>query len=276
MQTQNSESKAGLDLLRNGAPNFSLSGGWLAPLLVRAPPSGSEPIMLRSASILMLPLLAWLPLLVLSAAEGRAFVGSVAVPFIQDFEVHVRFLLALPLLILAESSVDRGMSPLLKQFLERNLIPQEGMKPFEAIITSTSRLRDSRLAEALVIAFVYGVGILIVWRQYIALDAPAWYSMPSENGSKLSLAGMWYGYLSLPIFQFLLCRWYFRLFVWARFLWKVSRINLNLISTHPDRDGGLSFLALSAKSFAVLAMAHGTLLAGYLELWREVGDGVIG
>ena len=71
MQTQISESKAGLDLLRYGAPNFSLSGGWLAPLLVRAPPSGSEPIRLRAASIYLLPLLAWLPLLVLSAAEGR-------------------------------------------------------------------------------------------------------------------------------------------------------------------------------------------------------------
>ena len=33
----------------------------------------------------------------------------------------------------------------------------------------------------------------------------------------------WFGYVSLPIFQFLLFRWYFRLAIWARFLWQVSR-----------------------------------------------------
>ncbi|MDP3016131.1 MAG: hypothetical protein Q8N70_03550, partial [Deltaproteobacteria bacterium] len=82
-------------------------------------------------------------------------------------------------------------------------------------------------AEVLLIAFVYVVGILIVWRHYTALDAATWYATPSVGGSKLSLAGMWYGYVSLPIFQFL------RLFVWTRFFWQVSRIQLSLVPTHP-------------------------------------------
>jgi hypothetical protein len=55
---------------------------------------------------------------------------------------------------------------------------------------------------------VYGVGILIVWRHYIALDAATWYATPSAEGTTLSLAGIWYGYVSLPMFQFLLVRWY--------------------------------------------------------------------
>jgi len=73
---------------------------------------------------------------------------------------------------------------------------------------------------------------------------------------------MWYGYVSLPVFQFLLCRWYFRLFIWARFLWQVSRIELSLIPTHPDRVGGLGFLSNTVYAFALLAAAHGVLLAG--------------
>jgi hypothetical protein len=73
---------------------------------------------------------------------------------------------------------------------------------------------------------------------------------------------MWYGFVSLPLFQFLLCRWYFRLFIWTRFLWQVSRIELSLIPTHPDRVGGLGFLANTAYAFAVLAVAHGTMVAG--------------
>ena len=75
---------------------------------------------------------------------------------------------------------------------------------------------------------------------------------------------VWYGCVSMPIFQFLLCRWYFRLFVWARFLWQVSRIDLRLVPTHPDRVGGLSFLSETSLAFSVLAVAHGAMVAGPL------------
>jgi hypothetical protein len=190
--------------------------------------------------------------------------GGAAVPFLFDFEVHVRYLVALPLLIIAELVVHRRMRPLVQQFLERNLIPASAMTRFEAAIVSAFRLRNSALAELLLIAFVYGVGVLVIWRQYMALDAATWYATPSAEGAKLSLAGMWYGYVSLPIFQFLLCRWFFRLFIWARFLWQVSRIELSLLPTHPDRVGGLGFLANASYAFAVLAVALGALLAGQL------------
>ena len=70
--------------------------------------------------------------------------------------------------------------------------------------------------------------------------------------------------MSLPIFQFLLCRWYFRIFIWARFLWQISRINLSLVPTHPDRVGGLGFLSDTVYAFLPLLIAHGALLAGLL------------
>ena len=107
-------------------------------------------------------------------------------------------------------------------------------------------------------------GITIVWRHYVALDAATWYATPTGDGTRLTLAGVWYGYVSLPLFQFLLCRWYFRIFIWSRLLWQVSRIELNLVPTHPDRVGGLGFLAATTYAFIPLLMAHGALLAGNL------------
>ena len=219
--------------------------------------------MLVRQRIIVISLFAWLPLLVLSALEGQLLGGSAAVPFLLDVEVHVRFLVAMPLLIAAELVVHQRMRFVVKQFLERHLIPESAMTRFDAAIASAFRLRNSVLAEVLLIAFVYGVGILIVWRQYMALDTATWYATPSAEGSKLSLAGMWYGYVSLPIFQFLLCRWYFRLFIWTRFLWQVSRIELSLVPTHPDRVGGLGFLSNTVYAFVLLAVAHGALLAGH-------------
>jgi len=251
------------DLLRH-PPDFSLVlGGPLFQLLRRAH-LADDALMLVRQRVVVISLFAWLPLFALAALEGQLLGGGVAVPFLLDVEVHVRFLVAMPLLIVAELVVHRRMRPLVQQFLERNLIPESALNRFAAAVASSFRLRNSVLAEVLLIALVYGVGVLVVWRHYLSLDTATWYATPSAEGSKLSLAGVWYGYVSLPLFQFMLIRWYFRLLVWARFLWQVSRIELSLIPTHPDRVGGLGFLANTAYAFAVLAVAHGALLAGPL------------
>jgi len=263
MKIRTTEPSRDWDLLRN-PPEFSLVlGGPLFQLFRRAHLTDDALLMVRQR-ITVIALLAWLPLLLLSALEGHLWGGSTSVPFLFDVEVHVRFLVALPLLIIAELVVHRRMRPLLLQFLERNMIPGNAMARFEAAVESAFRLRNSVLAEVLLIIFVYGVGVLVIWRQYIALDTATWYASPSAEGSQLSLAGMWYGYVSVPIFQFLLLRWYFRLAIWARFLWQVSRIELSLVPTHPDCLGGLSFISGQVYAFTVLAVAHGALLAGNL------------
>jgi hypothetical protein len=244
--------------------DFSLVlGGPLFQLLRRSHLCGDALELLRQR-ILVISLLAWLPLLALSALEGQALGGSVAVPFMLDVEVQVRFLVALPLLILAELVVHERMRFVVRQFLERNLIPESALSRFDTAVASAFRLRNSVLAEVLLIAFVYIVGVLLLWRRYVALAAATWYAMPTVEGMKFSLAGVWYAYVSLPLYQFLLARWYYRLFIWMRFLWQASRIELSLIPTHPDRVGGLGFLANTVYAFTPLAVAHGAMLAGPL------------
>jgi hypothetical protein len=244
--------------------DFSLVLGGPIYQLLRRSHLTDDALGLVQQRIIVLSVFSWLPLLALSALQGKALGGSAAVPFLLDVEVHVRFLVAIPLLIAAELIVHQRMRFVVKQFLERNIIPANALTRFDAAIASVSRLRNSVLAEVLIIALVYVFGVLIIWRQFMTLDTTTWYATPSAAGSKLSLAGMWYGYVSLPIFQFLLCRWYFRVFIWARFLWQVSRINLSLVPTHPDRVGGLGFLSDTVYAFIPLLIAHGALLAGLL------------
>jgi hypothetical protein len=244
--------------------DFSLVLGGPLFQLFRKAHLADDALELVRQRIIVISLFAWLPLLALSALEGQLLGGRVAVPFLLDLEVHIKFLLALPLLIAAELVVHQRMRFVVRQFLERNLIPESALARFDAAIASAFRLRNSVFAEVLLIAFVYIVGVLIVWRHYTALPTATWYGTPSVEGSTLSLAGMWYAYVSVPFFQFLLLRWYFRIFIWIRFLWQVSRIELSLIPTHPDRAGGLGFLSNIVYSFALLAVAHGALLAGNL------------
>ena len=243
-------------------PDFSLVEGGLFYRFMRMTHLSNNALMQMRQRIIVLSLIAWLPLLLLTAFEGHLLSGSVAVPFLLDFEAHIRFLLAMPLLIFAELVVHRRMNRLIQQFLKRKLIPEDAVPRFQAAIASASRLRNSSLAEVLLVIFVYGIGILIIWRHYVAIDVATWYAIPMADGSKLSFAGMWYVFVSLPLVQFLLCRWYFRLFIWTRFIWQVSRIPLSLIPTHPDRVGGLGFLVTTVDVLIVLAIAHGALLAG--------------
>ncbi|MGZ9005707.1 MAG: hypothetical protein ACXW20_18190, partial [Burkholderiales bacterium] len=244
--------------------DFSLVlGGPLFQLFRRAHLAGDALELVRQR-IVVISLFAWLPLLVLSALEGQLLGGRVAVPFLMDVEVHVRFLVVVPLFLAAELVVHQRMRFVVRNFLDRNLIPESALTRFDAAIASGFRLRNSVLAEVLLIAFVYVVGVLIVWRHYSALATATWYAVPTVEGLELSLSGVWYGYVSLPIYQFLQLRWYFRMFIWIRFLCQVSRIDLSLVPTHPDRVGGLGFLANTVYAFTPLAVAHGAMVAGLI------------
>ena len=243
--------------------HFSLVlGGPLFQLLRRARLADDGLELLRKR-MLVFTLVCWLPLLLLCGLQGELLDGAAAIPFLRDVEVHSRFLLALPLLIAAELIAHQRMRPVIGQFVERGLVPDAARERFEAAIASAVRLRNSVWAE-LALAVCVLVGGRIGARYFMLSDAVTWYAHPSAEGLQYSQAGAWYAYVSLPIFQFIIARWYFRLFIWWRLLWQVSRVALQLVVTHPDGVAGLSFLSAVVAAFAPIASAHGALFAGRL------------
>jgi hypothetical protein len=238
-------------------------GGPLFQLFRKAHLTGTALELLRQR-LLAVVALSWLPLLILSAVQGLALGTRVAVPFLRDIEIQARLLLFVPLLIAAELLVHQRLRLVARQFLQRDLIPEAELPRFEAALASTVRSRNSVLAEVAMILLVYAVGLGLIWREHGALDVATWYATPTAEGRTLSLPGLWYVYFSLPLSQFLLLRWYYRLFIWALFLWRVSRINLRLVPTHPDHLGGLGFVPLATAGFAPLAVAHGAFVSGYI------------
>jgi hypothetical protein len=211
--------------------------------------------------IVLIPLFAWVPLLVLTALNGRAWGDAVAVPFLSDIGVHARFLLAMPLLIAAELVVHKRMRPIVRELGERSLIAPASHARFNAATASARTLQNSVLAEVLLLLFVYVVGIPYAWPRSGARDVATWYARPEGSDIGLFAAGWWFLYVSLPLFQFMLFRWYFRVLIWTRWLWQVAWCDLRLVPTHPDRAGGLGFLSSTVLAFAPLLAAHGVLLA---------------
>lgn len=210
--------------------------------------------------ILFITLLAWLPLLLLSTFASRGDVGRLS--FLRDVEVHVRFLVALPVLVAAELIVHLRIRPVVRSFVARRIVLPEDLPRFDRAIESAIRLRNSIPIELGLLLLVYSLGLWF-WQGRVGLHASTWYA---DSGGRwnLTIAGFWYVFVSIPIVQFILLRWYFRLFIWFRFLWQVSRLNLNLIPSHPDRCAGLAFLGKSAYCFGPILFAQGALLAGPL------------
>jgi len=248
-------------------PDFSLLlGGPLFQLLLRLRLTTPTLDLLRKR-IVFITLFAWLPLLILSIVDGKAW-GGVGEPFLIDMEVQTRILAALPLLIAAELLVHKRLRLIVGQFIDREIITEKGLPKFRELIASAMKLRNSVTFELILLILVF-VGGHYFWNivsvmEKVASEAGSWYASTDSTGTHLSLAGYWYFFVSRPLFQFILCRWYFRIFIWARFLWQSSRLELKLIPTHPDYAGGLGFLALSSAAFIPLIMAHGVLLAGLI------------
>src|SRR6516225_4277145 len=239
--------------------DFSLVlGGPLFQLFRRSHLAGDH-LELLHRRIVIITVIAWLPLLIL-ATFGPPPASITGISFFHDIEVHVRFLVALPILIAAELLVHLRMRPVVHRFEERRIVLPEDLPRYHAAIQSAVRLRNSIPFEVSLLFFVYTVGLWL-WHGRIELDTSTWYAMPGGRWH-LTPAGYWYVFVSIPLLQFILLRWYFRLFVWFRFLWHVSRLNLHLVPTHPDRRAGLGFLGRTVYAYSPILFAQGAMLCG--------------
>ena len=211
----------------------------------------------------MILTLVWLPLLVLALLEGHAWDG-VGVPFLKDIGAQVRLLVSLPLLIAAEAIVDRQMRDSIPLFTERGLLEGAQHEQFASAIASARRWLDSTPAELALLALVYAVTLGSALPQVAALTVESWHGTFREGRHALTLAGWWGALISLPVFQFLFVRWYFRLLVWWRFLWQVAKIDLKLEPLHADQMGGLGFLSRLSGAFVPLLLAQGAVVSGVI------------
>ena len=207
-------------------------------------------------------LLTWIPLFVLSLMQGTAFGHSVPVPFLRDFSTYTRFLLAIPLYLLAENIIGPRVVEAAQNFVTSRIVLEKDYKRFEEIIDSGLRLRDSSFAE-IVLAILAYLFSLVAFRE-TALQINSWYVTHTETGNSLTFAGWWLVGFCVPLVQFLVLRWMWRLFLWFQFLARVCRLDLQLFPTHPDSAGGLGFIGETQRFFGILLFAFSLSSMGVL------------
>jgi hypothetical protein len=246
-------------LFREEIYDFSLVLGGPTFRLFRKAHLTGDHLELLQRRLIAITSIAWVPLLLFSGLSSHVARGG-GLSFLDDVEVQVRFLVALPVLIGAELIVHSRIRPAVRRFVERGIVREEDRPRFEAAIEAAARLRNSIPVEAALLISVYTIGFWL-WNSRFGIDSPTWYAMPGGRWN-LTPAGYWYVFVSIPIVQFLLLRWYVRLVIWYRFLWQVSRLNLHLVPIHPDHSAGLAFLGKTAYAFGPVLFAQGAMLAG--------------
>jgi hypothetical protein len=234
---------------RKGITDFSLLGGPLYRLGCRL---GLVHDRTNTVALgLVLGAIPWIVLVALALVEG---LGHVLFS-IEAIGAHVRLLVTIPLLFVCEAFIDPRFTAFVHEILRSQVVPATARPALESEIARIARWKDAWLPEVLFL--VAAVLLALTMRNENFFD----YLSGLTGGSKPSAVGkttwtsQWYWMVCMTLFRFLFMRWLWRLALWCFFLWRVSRLELRLVPTHPDRAGGLGFLELVHTEFTPLILA---------------------
>jgi hypothetical protein len=148
--------------------------------------------------------------------------------------------------------------------LTSGLVAAEDIPAFEEEILRMNRLRDSVVPALLILIAAFAPSIWYKQTELLKSGVSTWHTIVSQSGESLSLAGWWFGLISLPLYRVLLFRWIWMIFLWAFFLRRLVHIDLRCVATHPDDCGGLGFLTHAQLLFGFIAFASSAVIAGAL------------
>jgi hypothetical protein len=210
------------------------------------PKNGKDGVFRRT---LIFCLLAWLPLVVWALVTGRALDSKTGEPLLQHYSVHTRFLLALPALILGERVARSTLKRLLPRFVDMGLVGEEKLPAFRDLIVSIIRLRNATLPWVAIVGVIFASAFVPDTGTH--LDELNW----AKDGSGLGFGGWWFLLVSRPIYQLFLFSWLWRVVLLFVMFRRIVKLGLNLLPAHPDRLGGLGFIATTPRGFAPFAFA---------------------
>jgi hypothetical protein len=203
-----------------------------------------------------LALLTWLPIAGWALVTGRAGgADDAGESLLRHYGVHVRCLVVIPLLILAEPMLHRAARAIAARLAGTAATP-EARAAFDAAGRAVVRLRDATLPWVLLL------GAAIAWSladdPRTHGDAMAW---ALDADGRLGFGGGWFAHVVRPVFLALLMAWPWRIMLLSLWMWRVGRIDLALVPTHPDRAGGVAVIEKLPGAFALVSVALSAMLA---------------
>ena len=201
-------------------------------------------------------LVACLPIAAWALVTGRAGSGNLDESLLEHFGVHVRCLIAIPLLVVAEGMAHAVTQRLMPQFVRAGLIGDRSS--FVTVLREVARMRDRTLPWVLI------GGLVLAWTLAVPatqqLHELRWAADATRPG-ELGFGGWWYLYVARLIYITLVLAWLWRLVLLFELCRRLTRLDLALVPTHPDRLGGLGFLESVPGAFAAVIFALSAVIS---------------
>jgi hypothetical protein len=196
----------------------------------------------------------WLPLVLIRLAHNPRGIMQM----LLDYRIDARLLIAGPALFLAEPIMESRFRMLIDHIRESHLLMGADLAKMYAILAGLRRYRDSILPELVILLIV--VGRAVSSYGYIASESIGDLAFQSPTGTHLTPAGWYMMLVSAPFFQFVALVVVWKWLLWIVFAFQLSRLNLRLVPSHPDENGGLGFLSISTQAFVPIAFAWAAVI----------------
>ena len=194
--------------------------------------------------ILIAVCVGWVPMVLLTLfLKPDTIMG-----LLKDYTVNFRMLIAVPVLLVGQVVMDSVFRMLVAHIRDAELLPSSERAKMDLTISRLIRLRDSFIAEAIIVVIVYANVAGIIGTRMAT--AEGWALSGVGTGQHVSLAGWYYALVSQLIYRFLLGISAWKWCLWVFFLFRLSRLDMQLIPTHPDQHGGVGFLGMSPIAIA--------------------------
>jgi len=226
--------------------------------------SNDDPNVIR---ILFLTGIAWLPLMVLTLIDGTFYTPELTLPFIKDVTPFVRGLIVIPLLVMADNLIEPMIARVLKYLKVSGIVADSEKECLSSAAERMTRQMNSKLLQVILMVLVVAAswmlqsGYVDMWNED---GVTSWMLEPENGGVDETLAGSWFLLVTSPLVSFLLYRWMWRFFVWSIFLYRVSRMKLELYASHTDLAGGLGMVGVNHSLFGILFVIMATLVSSEL------------
>ena len=223
----------------------------------------ARPSVLRRRAV-VLALIAWLPLVLVTAVQrGAGDIDSWLSPLF-DIRIVSRFLIALPVLVMAEPMFVARLSGITMHFQRAGFVRRADTPRFSRILARSRVLLSHHFVEVMILLIVLSFSARLLSPGMTA-GAARWQLQSVTDNPRLSAGAQWWlALVSQPLFLIWVARWVWRSCVWSRTLRCIAHLDLSLVPAHPDRAGGLLFVAQSIAALAPLGFALACGLAGAL------------
>jgi len=203
----------------------------------------------------MLTGIAWLPLAVLTLIEGTFTSTEITMPFIADALAMVKGLVVLPLLVMADNVIEPMMARVLTYLRISGIVAESDQEKLATYAEKMTRMINIKWIQLTLLV----LAILASWylqTDYLnmsnKLGVTSWALYMENDEVNPTMAGLWFLLISSPMISFLVYRWVWRFITWSLFLFRVSRLNLQLYASHTDHAAGLGIIGEGQILFGII------------------------